>query len=364
MKLSTSLGVSLNEQFNWNKCRMDCFIKMLIALFRIRTVNLRNLAAAMDSKAEVNSRYRRLQRFFALFHFDMTVLSRWLFQQFYHECDKVYIAIDRTNWFWGKKKINIFMLSVLYEGIAIPVCWHMLDKAGTSTGAEQRALIESFIKLFGKEQIIGVLGDREFANGYFFSWLKNEKIPFYIRIKSGSWACIKGRKWRKAYKIFKTVNPKSHYTFDMAIEIFGVSVFLAAARSEGGELMIVATNAHPKNAIAIYLRRWEIESLFQAFKSRGFNLEDTQLTEPMRLSKLIAVIAVAFTWAHKVGEWRQKIKPIRLRKMRKQMRPEYSLFKYGLELLTDCFVNRCVTVKKLREVAEILKSPTYQEINP
>ncbi|MAZ40226.1 MAG: hypothetical protein CMF49_08905 [Legionellales bacterium] len=103
----------------------------------------------------------------------------------------------------------------------------------------------------------------------------------------------------------------------MAIEIFGVSVFLAAARSEGGELMIVATNAHPKHAIAIYLRRWEIESLFQAFKSRGFNLEDTQLTEPMRLSKLIAVIAVAFTWAHKVGEWRQKIKLIRLRRMRK-----------------------------------------------
>ena len=101
MKLSTSLSLSLNEQFNWNKCRMDCFIKMLMALFRIRTVNLKTLAAVMGSKAEVNSRYRRLQRFFVLFHFDMTVLSRWLFQQFYHECDKVYIAIDRTNWFWG-----------------------------------------------------------------------------------------------------------------------------------------------------------------------------------------------------------------------------------------------------------------------
>ena len=84
----------------------------------------------------------------------------------------------------------------------------------------------------------------------------------------------------------------------------------------------------------------------------------------MRLSKLIAVIAVAFTWAHKVGEWRQKIKPIRLRRMQKQMRPEYSLFKYGLELLTDCFVNRCVTVKKLREVAKILKNLTYQELTP
>lgn len=364
MKLSTSLCVSLNEHFNWNKCRMDCFVKMLIALFRIRTVNLRSVAAAMDSKAEVDSRYRRLQRFFALFHLDMTVLSRWLFRQFYQESDKVYIAIDRTNWFWGKKKINIFMLSVLYEGIAIPICWHMLDKAGTSTGAEQKALIESFITLFGKEQIIGVLGDREFANGYFFKWLKKEKIPFYIRIKSGTWTCLKGKKWKKAQKLFRCVNPREHYVFNMAVEIFDTTVFIAAARSEGGELMVVATNTHPKNAIAIYLRRWEIESLFQAFKSRGFNLEDTQLTDPARLSKLIAVIAVAFTWAHKVGEWRQKIKPIRLRKMRKQLRPEYSLFKYGLELLTDCFVNQSVTAKKLRKIVEILENPTYQELTP
>ncbi|HAT8797519.1 TPA: IS4 family transposase, partial [Legionella pneumophila] len=30
---------------------------------------------------------------------------------------------DRTNWRWGKKDINILMLSVVYKGIAIPLFW-------------------------------------------------------------------------------------------------------------------------------------------------------------------------------------------------------------------------------------------------
>jgi hypothetical protein len=148
MKLSTSLSKSLNQHFNWNKCRMDCFIKMLMALFCVRTVNLQSLATAMHSKATINSRYCRLQRFFALFNFDFVLLSRWLFQQFFDENEKIYIAIDRTNWFWGKQKINIFMLSVFYEGVAIPIFWSMLNKASSSNAKEQRALVNNFIEQF------------------------------------------------------------------------------------------------------------------------------------------------------------------------------------------------------------------------
>jgi hypothetical protein len=48
----------------------------------------------------------------------------------------------------------------------------------------------------------------------------------------------------------------------MTLYLFGQKVYLAGSRSERGELMIVATNRHPRNAIAIYLRRWESETLF------------------------------------------------------------------------------------------------------
>lgn len=55
----------------------------------------------------------------------------------------------------------------------------------------------------------------------------------------------------------------------MTVWIFAQKVYLAGSHSEHGELMIVATNQKPNNAIAAYLRRWEIESLFQGLKKDG-----------------------------------------------------------------------------------------------
>jgi len=88
----------------------------------------------------------------------------------------------------------------------------------------------------------------------------------------------------------------------MKVHIFGQPLYLAGSKNSREELMIVMTNQHPKNAIACYLRRWEIESLFQALKGRGFRFEETHVTQMVRIEKIIAFLAVAFAWAHKVGE--------------------------------------------------------------
>ena len=109
----------LGENLTWNKARLDCFTRMLIALFVVRPVNLSEIAVAFSSKADVDSRYKRLQRFFGKFKIDYTIIARFIYKLFFSESQKVYLTIDRTNWYWGKQKINIFMLGVAYEGIAI-----------------------------------------------------------------------------------------------------------------------------------------------------------------------------------------------------------------------------------------------------
>ena len=48
------------------------------------------------------------------------------------------------------------------------------------------------------------------------------------------------------------------------------------------EYLILVTNLEPKNALGFYKRRWEIETLFSAFKTRGFNLEETHMSNPDR----------------------------------------------------------------------------------
>jgi hypothetical protein len=331
MKDTNGLVRSLNGYLCWNKARATCFLNTLLGLFAVKTVNLKEIALAFDGKAKVESNYRRLQRFFALFELDFVQIARWIFKLYFHSKQELYLVIDRTNWYWGKQKINVFMLGIAHEGMAIPLFWQMLPKAGSSNFKEQKELINQFIETFGTSRIKGLLADREFASGNLFNWLNKQAIPFYIRIKEGSMVNIRNKKFLTAHKIFKDLNLKTKKEFHMAIWIFGEKVYLAGSRSERGELMIVATNQDPGNAIASYLRRWEIESLFQGLKGRGFLFEATHITQLDRVAKLVALLAIGFIWAHKIGEWKTLIKPIIWKQFRDQKRPQYSYFRYGLD---------------------------------
>src|SRR4051812_50060950 len=84
-------------------------------------------------------------------------------------------------------------------------------------------------------------------------------------------------------------------------------------RLVSGDLLVVATNTDPKVALAHYRRRWAIETLFAATKTRGFNFEDTHLIHPDRIGKLLAVLAVAFAFAHATGEWQGKHRPVHIK---------------------------------------------------
>ena len=136
------------------------------------------------------------------------------------------------------------------------------------------------------------------------------------------------------------------------ITVYGVKLFAAAGRADNGDLLIVVTNQSSKNAVAIYLRRWEIETLFQCLKSRGFRFEDTHMTKLDRIEKLTCLLAVGFVWAHKVGEWRAIKKPIVLKKFTDSYRPQNSYFRYGFDLIRDAILHAS---RQLRLLNQCLK---------
>lgn len=59
-------------------------------------------------------------------------------------------------------------------------------------------------------------------------------------------------------------------------------------------------------------------------------MEQTRLRDPERLSKLLALLTIAFGWCYRVGEWRAQQKPIRILKHERQA---VSLFRYSLDYL-------------------------------
>lgn len=69
-------------------------------------------------------------------------------------------------------------------------------------------------------------------------------------------------------------------------------------------------------AISFYRQRWGIETLFGHLKTREFNLESTQLRDPDRVVKLVGLLTLAFSWAHKAGQWIAEVESIIIKKSR------------------------------------------------
>lgn len=336
MEHISELGSSLNVYFQWNKARITFFAQMLLALVVTRTVNLNKMACAILSDAEQTSRYRRLQRFFAEFPIDFDMIAGFIFQLFFIQGGKWYLTIDRTNWQWGKSDINILTLAIAFKGIAIPIYWELLNKKGNSNTTERISLIQKFINRFGKNCISGILADREFIGNDWFSWLKQEKIFFYIRIKKNFLTTDSRGRPVRAAALFRDLTPSSERVLYGKRNILGHELYLSGLKLFDGDLLIVVTNESPGNAIKTYGLRWEIETLFGCLKSKGFNFEDTHITDYDRIKKLFVLLAVAFCWSHKTGEWRHEHRPI---KIKKHGRPAISIFRYGLDYIVDLVLN-------------------------
>jgi len=75
--------------------------------------------------------------------------------------------------------------------------------------------------------------------------------------------------------------------------------------------MVVSSKSNV-NSLSKYQMRWTIETMFGAFKKRGFNFEDTHITQPEKIKKLIVIISIAYTWCVLIGLWISETIKIRI----------------------------------------------------
>lgn len=340
-----ALSSILHQHFKWNKARMDCFTMMLQALFKVRTVNLTSLALAFGGESKTESNYRRIRRFFKEFTMNFTVLASWIFKFFNLEKESIQLILDRTNWRWGKKDINLLVLSLTHKGIAIPLLWTLLPKKGNSDENERIEIIKLFMSNF-KNKISCLFGDREFIGDKWFTWLTEQTIPYCIRLKKNFITQNSRGQEVRVDRLFLHLKIGETLTLQKPRVLWSQKVYISALKLETGELLILASNTVVVDPIKEYGKRWEIETLFSCLKSRGFNFEDTHIVAPERISKLMALLTVAFCIAHKIGEWKSVIKTI---KIKKHARKSYSYFRYGLDLIREIVLNPLVKKSKVLE---------------
>lgn len=315
------------------------FLELLIpGIVKASSVTLGRIVSAVEGAACLDSVFRRLQRFLAANPLEQQQLARFIVSML-GITGAMDLAIDRTNWKFGKTPINILMLSLGWKSKAVPLFWVLLDKEGNSNQEERIDLLGLFVDTFCAASIRSLTADREFIGNKWFEWLTNEEISFHIRIKSNTEVTYRGKTYA-ARDLFKNVKPGRIRRKNGIFTVFGCDVYLSGgpAKNKNGEddFFIIASHYNKAGAAQTYALRWRIEQLFKELKSSGFRLEDTHLTKPERLSAMLGLLAIAFCWILKVGQHHAENKP-QLVKECKHGRPRKSIFRIGFDIIRKAF---------------------------
>ena len=332
----------LNTHFQGriNLARLKLIAHIIIGLCKVQTVTFEKLANTFESRADAKSSLRRIQRFISDYSLNSDSVARLIFTLLPKQ-EQLILSIDRTNWQFGKTNINIFMLGVVYKGVAFPLLFSMLDKRGNSNSQERIALVNRFIKLFGKHVIKSIVADTEFVGDSWLNFLNSNGIKYYIRIRNNFKVELPHKhKTIKAWHLFNSYKVNQFVHYPKIVRINGQLCYLSGCKlhpkkAKQDFLIIVAFNA-PDKALKHYKERWQIEMCFKAMKSSGFDIEKTHLRDIERIKKLLLIVMIAFLWCYKVGIYLNQIRPIKIKKHNRRAK---SMFKYGLDYIASILLN-------------------------
>lgn len=316
------------------------FFHLLINIVQVlKEVSLEKIATALPLPILFESRRKKVQRYLSLpfLNFEtlwFPIIENWLALNFL-ENQPLYLVIERTSW----ARINLMMISVVYDKRAIPIYFELLPKIGSSNEKEQKRLFSQVLPLFKEYRTI-VLGDREFCSLELANWLREQKVQFCLRLKKsefveveqGIWCVLDELGLKPGISLFlsgiKVTKTHKAVGFNLAgkwqRKLHGWSA------DEG---WFILTNLPDiSSAINAYKRRFDIEEMFRDFKSGGYHLEDTNVSGG-RLISLILILAFAYSMATFKG---QKIKQIGVQKYvgrvkeRRRLPRRHSSFYIGL----------------------------------
>lgn len=93
----SALKQALKPHLAWHRARLSVLAMFLLALIKVKTINLSELAVGFGGKALKESNYKRLQRFFRNFELDYSKIAKivvgWL------KLPQPWVlSLDRTTW--------------------------------------------------------------------------------------------------------------------------------------------------------------------------------------------------------------------------------------------------------------------------
>src|SRR5450759_700658 len=180
---SNALSRAVAKHIDLSVTRRETLSWLTLLIMQHGTICLWRLAAYVASMAQTDSVRRRFYRFFQFVRLDSTLAARVVVELLGLGGKPWVLAIDRTNWDFGKTTINILMISVTWNGMGIPLLWMLLPTAGNSHTSERTELLDRLRAAFPDMKIAALMGDREFIGDAWMAYLQRQNIPFILRLR-------------------------------------------------------------------------------------------------------------------------------------------------------------------------------------
>jgi hypothetical protein len=281
-----------------NLARKKFICQFVIGLIKSRNVQFAEVAQHLNDKAKLSSNEVRIQDFFREVEIDYFFVAALLVSLLPSK-GKLRLCIDRTEWDFGSCQVNILMVIAGTGAKQVPLYWEMLDnKSGNSSTEDRIDLLKMCVKLLGKERIGLVIGDREFVGHKWMKFLKDNDLLFVMRLPKHH---LIHRLDGQSLRLQELTLPADRALLLKDCLVDGVWGDVWVKALADGDFLFLFGTARVDFFGQLYQRRWTIETVFQTFKERGFDLEKTHVKSLSKLKKLVALVSIAYSICISMG---------------------------------------------------------------
>ena len=335
---------------------------LMIALLEKTRAHLFRLAEKLpDDETTDMARRQRIRRFLSNCRIDVAMFTPALLRllrPLLVGVPEVILSMDRTEWRRRGQVVNVLSVALVLDGITFPLYWIVLSRP-SATGLQQwlKVLTPAVDALRCTHWLqrcpLTVAADREFASPKLAAWLWDTyRVNSVLRIKRSEYvqhghSCQKVADWlgplrRGQCRFLRNcrVTQSSH---------FRVNVALLWEKDYEEPWVILNTHRTFPVTIEAYRKRWGIEPMHRDWKSSGFDIEGTRVTDPERIARLLIPIALCYALCGLEGIREQATGEVR--NSHKDKRTT-SLFLRGLTRFTRLL--RALDVSRVRQFFEQL----------
>jgi hypothetical protein len=345
------------------------------ALMIKQTVNLNVLKFALggvlgkpDTRAD--SHYKLLTRFFNsvvnLRETWKTVLlgsGKLILERLRAKNQPIHLLLDGTSWSYGTTDYHFLVLSVLYEGVSVPLFFVNLDKKGCSNFKERKRFLQQANQIY-KLSGMTLIADREYVGREWFAFLEKEmKMYYVIRLSMTDYKKEVEASGKSYSRLFRKTRQEEIRECVISIQGCQMRMLVRANPNpdKDAEKWVILISNHfnksKKKLYHTYRFRWQIECMFKNLKTNGFNLEDLGLKNPQKARLMLAIVIATYILCIVEGLQFLHKRPIRKDKLGQEY-VAISIFKHGFEFFNKHTLN-------MKDLAQYLcnlfqKSEKYQ----